>query len=141
MASGYPVRTTSGSRFSIFSKASSPFSASPTTVKPTDCQSIFRIMLFRTSSSSSTRIILYKSISCCSYLNRRDSCAGSFSCLFSFYYRSALFANGSLPASAAGICFFFVLVQTGQRSHDKVNILIFQFLNNMQVCLLRCCHT
>ena len=61
------VRTTSGSKASIFSNASSPFSASPTTVNPTACQSILRIMLLRTSSSSSTRIILYKSISC-SYL-------------------------------------------------------------------------
>ena len=61
------VRTTSGSKASIFSNASSPFSASPTTVNPTACQSILRIILLRTSSSSSTRIILYKSISC-SYL-------------------------------------------------------------------------
>lgn len=28
-----------------------------------------------------------------------------------------------------------------QRSHNQVNVLVFQLLNNMQICLLRCIHT
>ena len=53
------VSTTSGSFCSIFSSASFPFSASPITSNPASCQSILRMMLVRTSSSSSTSMILY----------------------------------------------------------------------------------
>ena len=54
------VIITSGSSCSSFSRASSPFSASPTTSKPSPAQSILRIMALRTSSSSSTSMIRYK---------------------------------------------------------------------------------
>ncbi len=56
------VRTTSGERASASSRASWPFSASPTRVKPRLSQSIFRLIPTRMSSSSSTSSTRYRSI-------------------------------------------------------------------------------